>query len=636
MLQGIFLEVHHASETGDTSLAAKMEQLYTQHQSFLIGALGCGLILILALFMEIRKALRAHRVAHDARLELETVINAMPLSIDSVDREHGLTLLNKFGRKTHGIDAFGEKGKLQTACGPYPMLDHLNEEIFETGKAVRGIEVTGKQLEAGSRTWLVSKEPVLSSTGEVSKIVTVGVDITERKTAEAQIKHMAQHDALTDLPNRSLFQRRLSSALVRSRDAGAGISLLYVDFDRFKAINDDLGHEAGDRFLIHAAKLMRSCLRPSDTLARLGGDEFAVLREGAKTSQETDHLAERLTAAFTKPINVDGQQWYSTISVGISRSPEGGAEPAELLRQADIALYEAKAGGGNTWRAFEPRMRKKRQYRRSLQHDLRHAIENEELVLHYQPKIRLSDRRVSGFEALLRWKHPRHGPIPPSDFIPVAEACDLIAELGQFVLRKTCDQIVAWRNNGVDPPPIAINLSAAQFVRQPVTTMVLQMLQEKGVPPELLELEVTESILLAGSDAVLESLHTLRALNIGVTLDDFGTGYSSLSYLRRFPINKIKIDKAFVQSIHEDKRDDLAIVRAIIAMAHSLDVTVVAEGVETEAQYAILEQMGCDEIQGFYLSRAEPAERLSHWFRHSVSSCASRAPAKRQLQLNTV
>ena len=281
-------------------------------------------------------------------------------------------------------------------------------------------------------------------------------------------------------------------------------------------------------------------------------------------------------------------------------------------------------------------MRTRQELQHGLQQDLRHAIANNGLTLHYQPKVRLRDQALCGFEALLRWNHPKHGSIPPSDFIPVAETCDLIVKLGQFVLSKTCAQIIAWQKEGMDPPPIAINLSAAQFARQPVATMVLQTLEETGVQPELLELEVTESILLAKSDTVLEALNTLRALNIGISLDDFGTGYSSLSYLQRFPINKIKIDKSFVQSVSQENGGDLAIVRAIVAMAHSLDIEVVAEGVETEAQYAALENIGCDEIQGFYLSRAEPAEQLDRWFRFGALPIVTRTTADRRHHLKVV
>ena len=335
--------------------------------------------------------------------------------------------------------------------------------------------------DAGSRTWLVSKEPVIDTAGAVKKVVTVGVDITERKDTEAKIKRMAQHDALTDLPNRDLFRHRLNSALVRADETRGVVAILYIDFDRFKAINDELGHEAGDRFLIHAARLMRSCLRPCDTLARLGGDEFAIIREVIDSPKEIGLLAERLTEAFAEPVDIDGQRWYSTISLGISQSPRDGIESSELLRNADLALYAAKAAGGNTWRLFSRSMRTKQHYQHELQQDLRHAIASNALTLHYQPED--STERPSGFAAskpLFAGTIPNTGAIPPSDFIPIAETCDLILKLGQLVLRKTCAQIKAWQNEGFDPPPIAINLSAAQFARQPVVKMVLQTLDEMG------------------------------------------------------------------------------------------------------------------------------------------------------------
>ncbi|MGI9509317.1 MAG: putative bifunctional diguanylate cyclase/phosphodiesterase [Geminicoccaceae bacterium] len=636
LLQRIYLDLHHTSETGFSSLTYEMADLYARHVVYLIGALVCGLILILMLFSEMHRALRARRMAHDARVELETVINAMPLSIDAVDREHRLTLCNDYGCKAHMIDIRSKENQHHPVGCPFPMLEHLNQKILESGEAPSPVEVNCNQPDTDDRIWLVSKQPVVDSAGKVKKVVTVGVDITERKNTEAKIKRMAQHDALTDLPNRNLFRRRLASALVRANKNRTIVAILYIDLDSFKAINDELGHEAGDHFLIHAAHLMRSCLRPCDTLARLGGDEFAIIREDIGDAHETDLLAERIAAAFAEPADIDGQRWYSTISLGISQSPRDGTEPSELLRHADFALYAAKAAGGNTWRFFSRRMQTRQHYQHELQQDLRHAIANNELTLHYQPKVRLSDQRLCGFEALLRWNHPKHGLIPPSDFIPIAETCDLILKLGQFVLHKACVQMIAWQNEGIDPPPIAINLSAAQFAREPVATMVLQTLEETGLRPDLLELEVTESILLAKSDTVLEALNTLRALNIGISLDDFGTGYSSLSYLQRFPINKIKIDKSFVQSISQENGGDLAIVRAIIAMAHSLDMKVVAEGVETEVQYSTLENMGCDEIQGFYLSRAEPAEQLDRWLRFDSIPVDTRRLSNRRQHLKVV
>ncbi len=611
-LQDLLLQVHHAHDTGNSSLHEQLEYLYTKHATSMIGALMSGAVLILFLLRSIRKAQLAHRSVHDARAELETMINALPLSIDAVDREGRLTLLNDYARKALGGDAEQGLGRPKSEIGLAQVMADLDQQVLVTGRPIPATEISIDLKGDTSRTWLVSKVPVKEQGGVVRKVITVGVDITDRKQAEARIQYMAHHDVLTGLPNRAYFHDRLTLALDACGCVGARLALFCIDFDRFKDVNDRLGHEAGDRFLVEASRRLARCLPTTATIARLGGDEFAVIQEGIADATDARRLATRLTTAFKKPIDLGGQHWFSTISLGISLSTGAGTDPERLLRHADLALYDAKALGGNTHCFFAPEMIDRQLYHHGIQQDLRSAIAQRQLTLHYQPKVRLSDHKLSGCEALLRWNHPQHGAIAPSVFIPAAENCDLIMAIGRLVLREVCAQIVAWQNEGFHPPPIAINMSAAQFMREDVVALMRQALDETGISPHSLEVEVTESILMDNSESVLETLRTLRSMAIGITLDDFGTGYSSLNYLQRFPINKIKIDKSFVQPIVR-AQDDLAIIRAIIAMAHSLDITVVAEGVETEAQCNMLAKLGCDEIQGFLIGRANPPEKLADW-----------------------
>ena len=611
-LQGILLQVHHVYDSGYFTLHKKMEHLYNRHKAYLIGTLVSGTILIVFLMRSIRKAKLAGNAAHDARVELETVINALPLSVDAVDKDGRLVLLNDHARAHLGIDAEVWVGRRPSEIGLGQTNDHLNQEVLATGEPVQSTEIAvNRDNETTKQTWLTSKVPVRDRDANVRKVITVGVDITDRKRAEARIQHLAHHDVLTGLHNRAFFQERLVTALA-ALGAGAKLALLYIDFDRFKDVNDRLGHEAGDQFLVEASRRLSKSLPPTASISRLGGDEFAIIQEGIRITDDARRIADRLIAAFDEPIDVGGERWLATISVGISLATRNEKTPEHLLREADLALYDAKARGGNMLCFFTSEMSERQRPHYGIQQGLRSAIAKDDLVLHYQPKIRLRDLTLSGCEALLRWNHPEQGPVPPSVFIPAAENCDLIMSLGQMVLKAACAQIAQWRQEGKKPLPVAINMSAAQFMRQDVAAMIRQALNEYGVLPQLLEVEVTETTLMDNSDSVLSTLRTLRAMDIGLTLDDFGTGYSSLSYLQRFPIDKIKIDKTFVQPI-ASAQGDPAIVRAILAMAHSLGITVIAEGVETKAQCDLLATMGCDEIQGYLIGPARPPEDLFRW-----------------------
>jgi diguanylate cyclase (GGDEF)-like protein len=431
------------------------------------------------------------------------------------------------------------------------------------------------------------------------------IDITERKAAEARIAHMAHHDGLTDLPNRVLFRQRMADALVQRSRSGSLIGALCIDLDNFKLVNDTLGHPIGDRLLQDVAARIARVLRQRDTAARLGGDEFAVLVPEMKSPQELAVLAQRLIEVVSEPYVIEGHMVTVGSSIGIAVAPADGHDADHLLRNADLALYRAKAAGKSTFRFFEPEMDAQAQARRQLEIDLRAALAAEALEVFYQPLVDLVSKDVIGFEALLRWPHPTRGFVPPSEFIPLAEETGLITPLGNFVLTRACADASRWPDHVM----LAVNLSPMQFRVGNVFTTVKNALQASGLAPGRLDLEITESVLLDRTDDVLAHLHALRALGVRISMDDFGTGYSSLSYLRAFPFDKIKIDRSFVRDLPSN-RHTLAIVRAILGLASGLDMKVVAEGIETQADLACLAAEGCKEGQGFLFSEARPQSEI--------------------------
>lgn len=427
------------------------------------------------------------------------------------------------------------------------------------------------------------------------------IDITERKQAEARIAYMAHHDALTELPNRVLFRQRLVDALSQRARSGAFVGVLCIDLDNFKLVNDTLGHPTGDRLLQDVALRIKRVTRMQDMAARLGGDEFAILVPDLKSPQELAVLAERLIDVVGQPYAVEGHILTVGTTIGIAVAPGDGDDADRLLRNADLALYRAKSDGKSTFRFFEPEMDSKAQARRQLETDLRAAISNEQLEVHYQALVDLGSGDIVGFEALLRWPHPTRGFVPPSEFVPLAEETGLITSVGNFVLNRACQDARHWPEH----VKLAVNLSPMQFRVGDVFSTVKNALVKSGLQPQRLDLEITESVLLDRTDQVIAQLHALRALGVRISMDDFGTGYSSLSYLRAFPFDKIKIDRSFVRDLPTN-RHTLAIVRAILGLASGLDMKVVAEGIETQADLACLTSEGCKEGQGFYFSEARP------------------------------
>lgn len=426
-------------------------------------------------------------------------------------------------------------------------------------------------------------------------------DITQRLLAEERIKHLAQFDALTDLPNRVSFYERMEVVLSHLRRSET-IAVLSLDLDHFKSVNDTLGHPIGDFLLKAAADRMRSCVRGEDIVARLGGDEFAILQVPSDQPRDVTALATRLIEVVGAPYDLDGHQVVVGASVGIAMAPHDSNVPDVLMKNADLALYRAKADGGGVYRFFEVAMDARMQARRALELDLRKAVVNGEFELYYQPIIDVKTRQITSCEALIRWHHPERGMIPPLEFIPVAEETGLIVPIGEWVLRQACAEAARWPKHVT----IAVNLSPAQFKSRNLVPTVISALATSGLPAARLELEITELVLLQDNEGAFAILHQLRHLGIKIAMDDFGTGYSSLGYLRSFPFDKIKIDQSFIRDLPE-KPDSVAIVRAVVGLSSSLGITTTAEGVETKEQLASLTAEGCTEFQGFLYSRPQPA-----------------------------
>jgi len=429
-------------------------------------------------------------------------------------------------------------------------------------------------------------------------------DITERRRAEKQIAHMARHDALTDLPNRTLLRERLAQAL-DDLAQGERLAVLYLDLDHFKSVNDTLGHQIGDELLKAVAERLRNCIRDVDTVARVGGDEFAIIQSAVTQPTDTALLARRICETIKEQYDLHGHAVIADTSIGIALAPGDGTDPIELLKNADMALYRAKADGRGTYRFFEPEMDARMKSRRSLELALRKALANSEFELHYQPLVSLDDRRITCCEALLRWQHPERGLVPPAEFIPIAEEIGLIVPLGEWVLRRACADAMRWPADA----KVAVNLSPIQVMNPNLVGVVIGALAAAGLSAKRLEIEITESVLMQNSEATLATLHQLRELGVSISMDDFGTGYSSLSYLRSFPFDKIKIDRCFISGL--DAGDDsAAIVLAIAGLARNLGMVTTAEGVETNQQLQQVKTLGCSEMQGFLFSPPRRMEEL--------------------------
>jgi len=545
-----------------------------------------------------------------AQTFMTAIVEAMP-SMVFVKRadDHRYVVLNRAGEKTLGMSRAEVIGRTDADIHD-PELAALyverDREVLSSGE-VRVIEEDLVPRKDGSMAILRTKKiAICNAEGEPEYLLGVSEDIAERKRAEAQIARLAHYDPLTELPNRVLFQKSLSDALARRSRKGDQLAVHFIDLDRFKTVNDTLGHPLGDALLREAAERLRNCVREGDTVARLGGDEFAVVQTGLRDMGGATRLAGRIVEAMSAPFDLQGHQVVIGASVGVAAAPSDGEDADELLKKADMALYRAKADGRGAFHFFERAMDEQLQARRALELDLRRALQAGEFELFYQPLYHLGDERVTGCEALLRWRNPERGMVSPADFIPLAEEIGLIVPLGEWVLRTACAEAANWPAH----VRLAVNLSPAQFRDRGLVRTVVSALAASGLAAHRLELEITESVLLQDSQANMTMLHDLKALGVRISMDDFGTGYSSLSYLRSFPFDKIKIDQTFVRDILEDS-DAMAIIKAVLDLGSSMGIVTTAEGVETLEQLNALRGQGCAEIQGYFISRPAPAAEIA-------------------------
>ncbi|MHB1140389.1 MAG: EAL domain-containing protein [Sulfuricaulis sp.] len=494
-------------------------------------------------------------------------------------------------------------------------LEHTRETFEELVAPLRRREVDMLTFETTHRRQDGSLYPVevrmqLFHAENPPVFVAVITDITDRMKAQEQLQFLAHHDALTNLPNRALFLERLDHALTRSRWTKRPLAVLFLDLDRFKNINDTLGHDIGDSTLQVAAKRLTDCVRDGDTVARFGGDEFTVLLEDLANSDDVPNVAQKILEALSRPFDVEGREFVVTTSIGISLYPSDGDDSLKLLRNADTAMYRAKEQGRNKYQFYSSEMSAKALEKFMLESSLRYALERQEFLLYYQPQVNLATGKVTGVEALLRWQHPELGLVSPTQFIPVAEETGLMKFIDEWVLSTACAQGQAWRSAGLPPLTVIVNLSGRTFNEPRMMETVSQALANSCFAPGMLELEITESVLMHNAEATVEMLEQLNRMGLRLAVDDFGTGYSSLSYLKRFPIHTLKIDQSFVRDVTSDG-DDASLVTAIIAMGHALELNVIAEGVETPEQLEFLRRHGCDGMQGYLFSRPLPAQEIT-------------------------
>lgn len=465
----------------------------------------------------------------------------------------------------------------------------------------------------GSMFWThVRIAPVRNENGKVTHFVAAKYDISEAKQYEAALEYQANYDALTGLPNRTRLHNELRQRIGSSSLSGHSFWVAFLDLDRFKYINDTMGHSAGDALIQQVAERLQSALRVTDLISRHGGDEFVMIIGDHGSEKPSPEIVRNLMDVLSLPFSLNGRRIFVTPSIGIAMYPEDGPDAETLVKHADVAMYRAKKLGRNTYQFFSSRLNENTLYRLDLETDLHAAIERGQFLLHYQPQASIAGGALSGMEALIRWNHPVHGAISPQEFIPLAEETGLIIPIGYWVLRTACRQNKIWQDAGLQKCRVAVNVSARQFAEEDLVTSILDVLNETGLEPRYLSIELTEGMLMENVEHAVEVLSALKRAGVHVSIDDFGTGYSSLSYLKRFPIDTLKIDKSFVQDIGNEP-GNAAIVSAIISLAHSLHMTVIAEGVETEDQSCYLEQRRCDSIQGYYFSKPLPATDMERF-----------------------
>ena len=572
-------------------------------------AAALAVVVVIGMVFLIVRQLRSQHAAAQRKLSeksqhLDTAINNMTQGLLLFDSSGRLVICNR-----QYIDMFG----LSTdVVKPGVHLRDMIRHRQELGSFVGDVEAyCARFLDPNGS--LVQDAVTSTPDGRTIRLIykrspdggwaTTLEDVTEGRRDQARIEHLAHYDALTNLPNRTLFQRHAEALLLEA--GGREFAILYIDIDEFKRINDTLGHLIGDEFLKGVAERLRQSVGSEDFIARLGGDEFAILQDGIESTEDIHALVARIYQALRTPFDCHGHQLSSDASIGIAIAPRDGSDLFDLLKNADLAMYAAKAAGRRTYRFFDPEMEQQANHRRELEADLRAALAQGAFELHYQPQVDLRTDGVTGCEALLRWRHPVRGMVSPADFVPVAEETGLIEEIGQWVLRTACAEAAAWPAD----VRIAVNVSPIQFRSETLSLKVAAVLSETGLDPRRLELEITEAVLIADDDAALATLNQLRALGVHIALDDFGTGYSSLQYLQRFPFDKIKIDRSFVKEVTRNS-SSASIIRAVVSIAADRNMVTTAEGVETLQQRETVQNLGCTQMQGFLFSAARPAQEI--------------------------
>ncbi|MCW8908806.1 MAG: EAL domain-containing protein [Sedimenticola sp.] len=483
---------------------------------------------------------------------------------------------------------------------------HALEEDRTVGLAANCVLIRRDGIESAIED---SAAPIHNRDGQVTGAVIVFHDVSQSRTMTTKMTHLAQHDFLTGLPNRALLTERLAQTIGLASRHNKQVALLFLDLDNFKHVNDALGHAVGDKLLQSVAERLVASVRSTDTVCRQGGDEFVILLAEIERPQDAGHIAEILLIAFSSPHNIDGHELHTTLSIGISIYPDDGREVESVMQNADTAMLHAKKNGRNSYQYFESEMNVQAIHRQDMERNLRRALKEREFLLQFQPKIELVSGAMVGAEVFIRWRDPDHGVLYPEQFVAIAEECGLIVPMGNWVLHEACRQVRVWLEAGLQPVPLAVNISAAEFRCKDFLAGVATILQETGLDPAYLELELTESALMHDADVTISLLGALKEMGVRLAIDDFGTGYSSLSYLQRFPIDTLKIDQSFVRDIATD-RNDATIVTAVIAMGKNLDLRVIAEGVETRDQLMFIKDQHCDEGQGYYFSRSLSADEF--------------------------
>ncbi len=549
----------------------------------------------------------------ETKQRLEAIIQTSPLAICTHDMNNTVVTWNPAAERMFGWTEAGAIGHPMLTMSPEKSKGAENPTTMaRNGDSIDQVELVSQRRDGSFINISLSVAPLKDAAEKQYGYLSIMADITERKAAEKQIEFLAYHDSLTGLPNRLLLQDRFGQAKAHAVRAGTKVALLLMDLDNFKSINDTLGHDAGDALLKQVVTRLGECVRQTDIVSRQGGDEFLIILPGLDHADDTVPVLVKIVDRLQDPFHTVEHEISTSVSIGISIFPEDGTNFETLLKKADMAMYQAKNSGRNGYRFFDETTNVEAEERLIIRNDLRRALDRNEFVLYYQPQHDLTSGAVVGAEALIRWNHPERGMIAPGRFIPVAEESGLIVPIGEWVLREACNQAMAWKRAGLPDLSIAVNLSAVQFKRGNVEACVLQVLDETGFDPVLLELELTESILIQDVESVLASVKRLKLLGVKLSIDDFGTGYSSLSYLKRFDVDKLKIDQSFVQNLATDP-DDAAIVRAIIQMAHALNLKTIAEGVETAEMVQQLRIFKCDEVQGYYYARPMSADEFERY-----------------------